>query len=238
MKKIISIFLIFFMNFSYSELLNTKKDDHYQKFVPFIEKLNDIKNIDQFHDQIICRSDNFYYDLENQSMKFTGKSSLLSQQLFIKAEQMIVKFNDKEMNFVSEPNVYVKFFNQDNNSLEIRSNKVVFDYIDKKMNFYGMNRINYENCFFSCDEIQINLNDNLNLKNFYAESNVNVKMKDFQLNSNYATYDLNLNKIDLYGNPIIKNLNNYISAENILIWPIQERILCKPKAKMIISNNF
>ena len=47
-------------------------------------------------------------------MKFTGKSYLLSQQLFIKAEQMIVKFNDKEMNFVSEPNVYVKFFNQDN----------------------------------------------------------------------------------------------------------------------------
>ena len=238
MKIIISIFFIFFVNISYAEMPNNDNDNHFQKFIPYIEKLNDIKKADQFNDKIICESDYFYFDLKDEFMKFIGKSSLFSEQLLISAEQIMIKFNDKNINFISEPNSYVRFFNKDNNSIEIRSNKVTFNYIDKKMNLYGANRVNYQNCFLSCDEMQLLLSNNLDLKEFYAKSNINLKMKDFILRSKFATFYSNMDKIDLYGNPIIKNLNNNITAENILIWPMQERILCRPKAEMIISNNF
>ena len=238
MKIIISVFFLFFVNISYAEVSSNDKDNHFQKFTPFIEKLNNIKNTDQFNNKIICKSDYFYFDLKDEFIKFIGKSSLFSEQLSISAEQIIIEFNDKNINFISEPNSHVRFSNKDNNPIEIRSNKVIFNYIDKKMNLYGTNRVNYENCFLSCDEIQLLLSNNLDLKKFNAKSKINLKMKDFILRSNFATFYSDMNKIDLYGNPTIKNLNNYITAENILIWPIQERILCRPKAEMIISNNF
>ena len=52
MKIIIFTFLIFTMNFTYSEI---PKEDKFKKFLPYINQLNEIKNQSDFNDKILCK---------------------------------------------------------------------------------------------------------------------------------------------------------------------------------------
>ena len=236
MKIIIFTFLIFTMNCTYSEI--PKEDQNFKKFLPYINQLNEIKKQSDFNDKILCKGDFFSFDVNNQTLNFLGEASLLANNIFISSEQILIKFINNKLNFISQPNSFLKINNKNNNFIEIRSQKIVFNYFDKNINFYGINRFNYEDCLLSCDNANLTLSEDLKPINFEAKSNVIIKMNNFFLSSNFAKFDNNPNKIDLFGNPELKHFQNSISAESISIWPIEKQVLCKPNVKMKIYNNF
>ena len=238
MKIIIFTFLIITMNFTYSEILKEKEDENFKKFLPYINQLNEIKNQSDFNDKILCKGDFFSFDMNNQTLNFLGEASLLANNIFISSEQILIKFINNKLNFISQPNSFLKINNKNNNFVEIRSQKIVFNYFDKNINFFGINRFNYEDCLLSCDRANLTLSEDFKLRNFEAKSNVIVKMNNFFLSSNFAKFYNDPNKIDLYGNPKFKHFQNLISAEKISIWPSEKQILCKPNAKMKIYDNF
>ena len=236
MKIIIFTFLIFAMNFTYSEI--PKEDKNFKKFLPYINQLNEIKNQSDFNDKILCKGDFFSFDVNNQTLNFLGEASLLANNIFISSEQILIKFINNKLNFISQPNSFLKINNKNNNFIEIRSQKIVFNYFDKNINFFGINRFNYEDCLLSCDNANLTLSEDLKPINFEAKSNVIIKMNNFFLSSNFAKFDNNPNKIDLFGNPELKHFQNSITAESISIWPNENQVLCKPNVKMKIYDNF
>lgn len=236
MKIIIFTFLIFTMNCTYSEI--PKEDQNFKKFLPYINQLNEIKNQSDFNDKILFKGDFFSFDMNNQTLNFLGEASLLANNIFISSEQILIKFINNKLNFISQPNSFLKINNKNNNFIEIRSQKIVFNYFDKNINFFGINRFNYEDCLLSCDNANLTLSEDLKPINFEAKSNVIIKMNNFFLSSNFAKFDNNPNKIDLFGNPELKHFQNSISAESISIWPGEKQVLCKPNVKMKIYNNF
>ena len=236
MKIIIFTFLIFTMNCTYSEI--PKEDQNFKKFLPYIIQLNEIKKQSDFNDKILCKGDFFSFDVNNQTLNFLGEASLLANNIFISSEQILIKFINNKLNFISQPNSFLKINNKNNNFIEIRSQKIVFNYFDKNINFFGINRFNYEDCLLSCDNANLTLSEDLKPINFEAKSNVIIKMNNFFLSSNFAKFDNNPNKIDLFGNPELKHFQNSISAESISIWPGEKQVLCKPNVKMKIYNNF
>ena len=236
MKIIIFTFLIFTMNFTYSEI--PKEDKNFKKFLPYINQLNEIKNQSDFNDKILFKGDFFSFDMNNQTLNFLGEASLLANNIFISSEQILIKFINNKLNFISQPNTFLKINNKNNNFIEIRSQKIVFNYFDKNINFFGINRFNYEDCLLSCDNANLTLSEDLKPINFEAKSNVIIKMNNFFLSSNFAKFDNNPNKIDLFGNPELKHFQNSISAESISIWPSEKQVLCKPNVKMKIYDNF
>ena len=236
MKIIIFTFLIFTVNFTYSEI--PKEDKNFKKFLPYINQLNEIKNQSDFNDKILFKGDFFSFDMNNQTLNFLGEASLLANNIFISSEQILIKFINNKLNFISQPNSFLKINNKNNNFIEIRSQKIVFNYFDKNINFFGINRFNYEDCLLSCDNANLTLSEDLKPINFEAKSNVIIKMNNFFLSSNFAKFDNNPNKIDLFGNPELKHFQNSISAESISIWPGEKQVLCKPNVKMKIYDNF
>ena len=236
MKIIIFTFLIFTMNCTYSEI--PKEDQNFKKFLPYINQLNEIKKQSDFNDKILCKGDFFSFDVNNQTLNFLGEASLLANNIFISSEQILIKFINNKLNFISQPNSFLKINNKNNNFIEIRSQKIVFNYFDKNINFFGINRFNYEDCLLSCDNANLTLSEDLKPINFEAKSNVIIKMNNFFLSSNFAKFDNNPNKIDLFGNPELKHFQNSISAESISIWPGEKQVLCKPNVKMKIYDNF
>tara|TARA_B100000424_G_scaffold241705_1_gene210043 strand:- start:9 stop:719 length:711 start_codon:yes stop_codon:yes gene_type:complete len=236
MKIIIFTFLIFTMNCTYSEI--PKEDKNFKKFLPYINQLNEIKNQSDFNDKILCKGDFFSFDVNNQTLNFLGEASLLANNIFISSEQILIKFINNKLNFISQPNSFLKINNKNNNFIEIRSQKIVFNYFDKNINFFGINRFNYEDCLLSCDNANLTLSEDLKPINFEAKSNVIIKMNNFFLSSNFAKFDNNPNKIDLFGNPELKHFQNSITAESISIWPNENQVLCKPNVKMKIYDNF
>ena len=238
MKIIIFTFLIITMNFSFSEIIIEKEDKNFKKFLPYINQLNEIKNQSDFKDKILCKGEFFSFDVNNQTLNFLGEASLLANNIFISSEQIMIKFTDNKLNFVSQPNSFLKLNNKNNNFVEIRSQKIVFNYFDKNINFFGINRFNYEDCLLSCDRANLTLSEDFKLRNFEAKSNVIVKMNNFFLSSNFANFHNDLNKIDLFGNPKFEYFQNSISAEKISIWPSEKQVLCEPDVKMKIYDNF
>ena len=126
MKIIIFTFLIFTMNFTYSEI--PKEDKNFKKFLPYINQLNEIKNQSDFNDKILCKGDFFSFDMNNQTLNFLGEASLLANNIFISSEQILIKFINNKLNFISQPNSFLKINNKNNNFIEIRSQKIVFNY--------------------------------------------------------------------------------------------------------------
>jgi len=238
MKIIIFTIFLITINFSFSEILNEKEDKNFEKFLSYINRLDEIKNQNNFNDIITCKGDFFSFDINNQTINFSGEANLSANDIFVSSEQILIKFINKKLNFISQPNSFVKFYDKNDIFSEIRSQKMVFNYSDKNITFDGITRINYEDCLLSCDYANLTLSENFKPRDFEAKSNVTVKMNNFSISSNFAKFNSTPSKIYLYGNPKLKHLKNTISADQISIWPLKKQVFCNPNVKMTIYDNF
>ncbi|MDR0993097.1 MAG: hypothetical protein LBN38_00805 [Verrucomicrobiota bacterium] len=117
----------------------------------------------------------------------------------------------------------------------ITSDKLTFDYIKKFALFEGNVLVNDPRLQLSSQRLTIIFTEDGGAQTVKAEGKVLLSQGDKKARSEMATYDVPSGRIVLAGGPPqVMQGRNIMEGEVITFWRDQQRVECKPKARLII----
>lgn len=84
------------------------------------------------------------------------------------------------------------------------------------------------------DKMTVVFDDSNKAKTITAEGRVNIIQDDKKARSDKATYEVATGKIVLTGSPRVTRGKDILTAETITFWRDDNKMLCEPKARLII----
>jgi lipopolysaccharide export system protein LptA len=84
------------------------------------------------------------------------------------------------------------------------------------------------------DRMTVKFDDHNKAQTITAEGRVNIIQEDKKARSETATYEVATGKIVLRGSPRVTQGKDILTAETITFWRDENKMLCEPKARLII----
>lgn len=84
------------------------------------------------------------------------------------------------------------------------------------------------------DKMRVEFDENDKARTITCDGRVNIIQEDKKARSESATYDVASGKIVLRGNPRVTRDKDILTAETITFWRDDNKMLCEPKARLII----
>ena len=119
----------------------------------------------------------------------------------------------------------------------VTSDKLTFDYIQKFALFEGRVLVNDPRLQLSSDRLTIVFTEDGGAQTIKAEGKVLLTQGDKKARSDAATYDVASGKIVLAGGPPqMMQGRNILEGEVITFWRDEQRLECKPKARLVVYS--
>ncbi len=119
----------------------------------------------------------------------------------------------------------------------VTSDKLTFDYIKKFALFEGRVLVNDPRLQLSSDRLTIVFTEDGGAQTIKAEGKVLLTQGDKKARSDVATYDVATGKIVLAGGPPqVMQGRNILEGEVITFWRDEQRLECKPKARLVVYS--
>lgn len=119
----------------------------------------------------------------------------------------------------------------------VTSDKLTFDYIKKFALFEGRVLVNDPRLQLSADRLTIIFTEDGGAQTIKAEGKVLLTQGDKKARSDVATYDVPTGKIVLAGGPPqVMQGRNILEGEVITFWRDEQRLECKPKARLVVYS--
>ena len=119
----------------------------------------------------------------------------------------------------------------------VTSDKLTFDYIKKFALFEGRVLVNDPRLQLSSDRLTIVFTEDGGAQTIKAEGKVLLTQGDKKARSDVATYDVPSGKIVLAGGPPqVMQGRNILEGEVITFWRDEQRLECKPKARLVVYS--
>ena len=119
----------------------------------------------------------------------------------------------------------------------ITSDRLTFDY----KNHFALFEVNVvvvdPQMKIFADKMTVNFDENNKAKTITAEGKVNIIQEDKKSHSDTATYDVPTGKIVLRGTPRVTRGRDILTAEVITFWRDENKMLCEPRARLVIYPN-
>ena len=119
----------------------------------------------------------------------------------------------------------------------VTADKLTFDYIKKFALFEGRVLVNDPRLQLSSDRLTIVFTEDGGAQTIKAEGKVLLTQGDKKARSDVATYDVPSGKIVLAGGPPqVMQGRNILEGEVITFWRDEQRLECKPKARLVVYS--
>ena len=119
----------------------------------------------------------------------------------------------------------------------VTADKLTFDYIKKFALFEGRVQVNDPRLQLSSDRLTIVFTEDGGAQTIKAEGKVLLTQGDKKARSDVATYDVVSGKIVLAGGPPqVMQGRNILEGEVITFWRDEQRLECKPKARLVVYS--
>ncbi len=119
----------------------------------------------------------------------------------------------------------------------ITSDKLTFDYIKKFALFEGNVQVNDPRLQLSSQRLTIIFTEDGGAQTIKAEGTVLLSQDDKKARAELATYDVPSGRIVLAGGPPqVMQGRNIMEGEVITFWRDQQRVECKPRARLIVYS--
>ena len=119
----------------------------------------------------------------------------------------------------------------------VTADKLTFDYIQKFALFEGRVLVNDPRLQLSSDRLTIVFTEDGGAQTIKAEGKVLLTQGDKKARSDVATYDVPSGKIVLAGGPPqVMQGRNILEGEVITFWRDEQRLECKPKARLVVYS--
>ena len=119
----------------------------------------------------------------------------------------------------------------------VTADKLTFDYIQKFALFEGRVLVNDPRLQLSSDRLTIVFTEDGGAQTIKAEGKVLLTQGDKKARSDVATYDVPSGKIVLAGGPPqVMQGRNILEGEVITFWRDEQRLDCKPKARLVVYS--
>jgi lipopolysaccharide export system protein LptA len=123
------------------------------------------------------------------------------------------------------------------NATVITSDKLTFDYIKKFALFENNVVVNDPRLQMNANRLTIVFNEDGAAQTLKAEGKVLLTQGDKKARSDVATYDVVSGRIVLAGGPPqVMQGRNILEGEVITFWRDQQRLECKPRARLVIYS--
>lgn len=86
------------------------------------------------------------------------------------------------------------------------------------------------------DRLKVFFTEDNKVDRIEAEGRVSIIRNDLKAMGERATYDIKEGKMQLTGNPVIQRAQDMLAGETITLWRDSKRILCEPKARLVITS--
>jgi len=120
---------------------------------------------------------------------------------------------------------------QEEQTTEITSDTLFFDYEGKQAIFTGNVLVNDPNLQLTGDKLTVFLTAEDELKSLVAVGNVEIKMEGMQSRSGKAEYTLSDGKMVLTDNPQVSRENSVLQAEKLTYWHFEGRLEAYPDVR-------
>ena len=119
----------------------------------------------------------------------------------------------------------------------VTSDKLTFDYLKKFALFEGRVLVNDPRLQLSADRLTIVFTEAGGAETIKAEGKVLLTQGDKKARADVATYDVESGKIVLAGGPPqMMQGRNILEGEVITFWRDEQRLECKPKARLVVYS--
>ena len=119
----------------------------------------------------------------------------------------------------------------------VTADKLTFDYIKKFALFEGRVQVNDPRLQLSSDRLTIVFTEDGGAQTIKAEGKVLLTQGDKKARSDVAVYDVPSGKIVLAGGPPqVMQGRNILEGEVITFWRDEQRLECKPKARLVVYS--
>ena len=119
----------------------------------------------------------------------------------------------------------------------VTSDKLTFDYLKKFALFEGRVLVNDPRLQLSADRLTIVFTEAGGAETIKAEGKVLLTQGDKKARADVATYDVQSGKIVLAGGPPqMMQGRNILEGEVITFWRDEQRLECKPKARLVVYS--
>ncbi len=118
----------------------------------------------------------------------------------------------------------------------ITSERLSFDQGDRRAIFEGHVVVTDPQVNIAADMITVAFSEDNLVIFIEAEGNVVIQQEDTIASGARARYEVAASKFVLSGDPWVRNGRDELAAETITFWRGTKRILCEPKAKLVIRS--
>jgi len=204
----------------------------------------DKKNI-SLKDNVVIEQKDGKGSIRTDSLDWNSETATLSTEDSIKLEKdNVILVGDKmqvkkdEQTAELKENVKLKVFGEDESkhpTILTSQGKMVVNYNENIIEFYDKVIVTDPRAILKADYVKIYINkEKQNLEKVFCSGNVEIEQEDKRAVSNEAVYD-GINKtIVLTGEPRIMRGENLLGADKITFYIEDERVVCEPKARLII----
>ena len=124
------------------------------------------------------------------------------------------------------------------NATVITADKLTFDYLQKFALFANNVLVTDPRLQLSANRLTITLTEDGGVQTIKAEGKVLLTQGDKKARSDMATYDVASGKIVLAGGPPqVMQGRNILEGEVITFWRDEQRLECKPKARLVVYSD-
>ena len=119
----------------------------------------------------------------------------------------------------------------------VTADKLTFDYIKKFALFEGRVQVNDPRLQLSSDRLTIVFTEDGGAQTIKAEGKVLLTQGDKKARSDVAVYEVATGRIVLSGGPPqVMQGRNILEGEVITFWRDQQRLECKPRARLVVYS--
>lgn len=168
---------------------------------------------------------------EMDGMLLTGKGILLKagEQTVHVQEQCRVEIADvmqqADLN-VESP--------EDNSQTVITSRELFLNYSGRSARFVGTVHVDDSQLTLDSETLQLRFSENHEIDWIEALTDVRLQQEGRDAYADKATYDVKTDEFVLEGNPRLVDGKNLLLGERIRFWRASKRMVCEPKARLVI----
>jgi lipopolysaccharide export system protein LptA len=116
----------------------------------------------------------------------------------------------------------------------ISSDRLEYDAPNLRATFSGNVVVSDPNLKLKADRLTVKFNEDNSVSLIVAEGKVVLSQADKRAWADQATYNLKTGEIVMLGEPRIMRGRDMLMGEKITFWRDQDRMLCEPRARLII----
>jgi len=117
---------------------------------------------------------------------------------------------------------------------EITSDKLLFDYGEKRAVFTGNVVVTDPDMQLTADQLTVFLTTEDEIEKIEASGSVVIKMEGLHSQSGHAIYTLDNGKLVLTDRPQVAREGSVLQAEKITYWRLENRLQAEPRARVLM----